>query len=323
MKTSNPLAKKLLQNPYIPPIIASIGLLIIGEILTSGYISINNISSLLMTTAILSFAVIGQATVIISGNSGIDMSVGAIMSMTALLGPTVTFATGYSALPFMVLYSVFLGGVVGLLNGLGVQIIKIAPLVMTLIMSNVVNGFTLWATKGQPTILISDELQSISKTIFGPIRFLSLLVFVLLFIVEFLLLRNSKFGRRLVLTGNNTNAARLCGISVRLVTIAAYTISGMISGLGGLALVGYTGKAQMQMGRDYTLLSVAAVVIGGTKLSGGKGNFLGGALGALVLVLLTSILQTFNMPAGLRSFFQGLLLVIILMANSRAPKLRQ
>jgi ribose transport system permease protein len=97
----------------------------------------------------------------------------------------------------------------------------------------------------------------------------------------------------------------------------------MIAGLAGLALVGYAGKAQMQMARDYTLLSVAAVVIGGTKLSGGKGNYIGGALGALVLVLLTSILQTFNMPAGLRSFIQGLLLMIILLVNSRTSKLRQ
>jgi len=160
-------------------------------------------------------------------------------------------------------------------------------------------------------------------TLFGPIRLLTLIIVVLLFMAEYLLLRGSKFGRLLVLTGNNSNAARLSGISVRLISIAAYTFGGMMAGLAGLALVGFAGTAQMQMGRDYTLLSVAAVVIGGTKLSGGKGNYIGAALGALVLVLLTSILQTFNMPPGLRLFFQGLLLIIILMVNSRNAKLRQ
>ena len=96
-----------------------------------------------------------------------------------------------------------------------------------------------------------------------------------------------------------------------------------MAGLAGLMLVGYAGTAQMNMANSYTMLSVAAVVIGGTKLTGGKGTFIGGALGALVLILITNILQAMNMAAGLRSLIQGIILVAILMVNSRAPKLRQ
>jgi ribose transport system permease protein len=96
-----------------------------------------------------------------------------------------------------------------------------------------------------------------------------------------------------------------------------------MAGLAGLMLVGYAGTAQMNMASSYTMLTVAAVVIGGTKLSGGKGTFIGGALGAMVLILITNILQALNMPAGLRSLIQGIILIVILMTNSRAPKLRQ
>ena len=96
-----------------------------------------------------------------------------------------------------------------------------------------------------------------------------------------------------------------------------------MAGFAGLMLVGYAVTAQMNMDSSYILLSIAAVVIGGTKLTGGKGTFIGGALGSLVLVLITNILQALNMAAGLRSLIQGIILIVILMMNSRAPKLRQ
>ena len=323
MKLDKPLMRKILKSPYIPPIIAVFGLLIVGESLTSGYISMNNISSLLMTVSILSLVAMGQSTVVISGGAGIDLSVGAVMSLTALLGPAAAITGGFAGLPLMIVYSAFMGGIVGLLNGMGTQLLKVAPLVMTLIMATVVDGFVLLVTRGLPTLTISDGLQSVTMTVFGPIRLLTLTIMVFIFAAEFFFLRRSKFWKLLVLTGNNINAARLSGISVRKITIAAYTFGGMMAGLAGLALVGFAGTAQMQMGRDYTLLSVAAVVIGGTKLSGGKGSYIGGILGAMVLVLLTNILQTANMPPGLRLFFQGLLFIIILMVNSRSAKLRQ
>ena len=148
-------------------------------------------------------------------------------------------------------------------------------------------------------------------------------VIVLLILLEVFFLRKSRYGRSLFLAGNNVNAADLCGINSKGVIILAYVFAGAIAGLAGLMLVGYAGTAQMDMASDYTMLSVAAVVIGGTKLTGGKGTFVGGALGSLVLILITTILQALNMAAGLRSLIQGIILIAILIANSRAPKLRQ
>ena len=314
---------KKINNPYLPAIIGIIALLILGQTVTSGFLSINNISSILMTTAILTMASIGQAAVVISGDSGLDMSVGAVMSMTALFGPMILVGSGSVSVLIMIPAVLFMGGCVGLLNGIGVQVIKIVPLVMTLIMSNVVNGFSIIITIGQPSVSVSKELQAISNVFVGPIRYLTAIVIVLLFILEIGFLRKSRYGRSLFLVGDNYNAAKLCGINSQKIVIGAYVFSGAMAGLAGLMLVGYAGTAQMNMASSYTMLSVAAVVIGGTKLTGGKGTFVGGALGALVLILITNILQALNMAAGLRSLIQGIILIAILMTNSRAPRLRQ
>ncbi|MGO5292476.1 ABC transporter permease [Porcincola sp. LCP21S3_C12] len=315
-------AKKI-NNPYIPALVAIVALLILGRSVSKGFLTSNNISSILMTTSILTMAAIGQAAVVISGNSGLDMSVGAVMSMTALFGPMVKLGGSGLSLIAMIVVSLAMGAVVGLLNGIGVQVLKVVPLVMTLIMSTVVNGFTIMVTKGQPSVSVSPVLQGISKTLFGPFRILPVVVIILLLVLEFWFLRRSRYGRSLFLAGCNTRGANLCGINSRLVIILAYVFGGAIAGLAGLMLVGYAGTAQMNMASNYTMLSVAAVVIGGTKLSGGKGSFIGGALGAAVLTLITTILQALNMAAGLRSLIQGIILIVILMMNSRAPKLRQ
>ena len=124
------------------------------------------------------------------------------------------------------------------------------------------------------------------------------------------------------MVGSNRNAARLAGLKVNIVVIVAYILSAIMAGLAGLMLVGYVGSAQLSMAEEYTLLSVAAVVIGGTKLSGGKGGLVGGALGAMVLFLLTSILTALGLPDGVRELIQGAMLLAVILINSREAKLR-
>lgn len=314
---------KILKSPYIPGIIASIILLILGQLLSEGFISINNLSSILMTTSILVLASIGQAAIIISGDSGLDMSIGAIMSLTALFGPMIKVENELVSVILAIIITIIMGGIVGLLNGIGIRFLKIAPLVMTLIMFSVVSGFALLITRGQPSVSVSDTLQLVSKNIIGPLRLLPTITIIILIMLEIYFLRKSRLGKSLFLVGNNNNAANLSGLNSDLIVILAYVFGGAMAGFAGLMLVGYAGSAQMQMADSYTMLSVAAVVIGGTKLSGGKGSFIGGAIGSLVLVLLTNILQALNMAAGLRSLIQGIILVLILMVNSRSPKFRQ
>lgn len=318
------MSKKIkLNREYLPAITAIILLFILGGIVTRGFLSLNNISSILMTTSILALVSMGQATVVMSGDSGMDMSVGAVMSLTALFGPMIAIGNNAGSLLLMIAGAIGIGAVVGLINGIGVQFLKIVPLVMTLIMSTVVNGFAVMVTSGQPSVSVPQVLQDVSAHLFGPFRVLSALTIVLILVLDLWFLQRSRYGRSLVLVGSNRNAARLGGFNSRAIIIAAYVIGGMLAGFAGLMLVGYAGTAQMKMADSYTMLSVAAVVIGGTKLTGGKGSYIGGALGAMVLVLITTLLQALNMASGLRSLIQGIILIGVLMLNSREKKMRQ
>ncbi|MDP4091821.1 MAG: ABC transporter permease [Bacillota bacterium] len=320
----NGLSLKGLTNlkTFFPSIIASVALLIIGQILSPGFADISNIGNLLTVASILAIATIGQALIITSGGEGIDMSLGAIMSMGALIGPMIS--KGQSGrIILMIAALVLIGGIIGFINGFGSQIIKIPPLVMTLIMASVVNGLTLGYTNGQPSVTIPPALLGVGKRVFGPVRVLLIIAILAIVLME-LVLRKTKFGKLVYLVGSNRNAAKLAGTNVNIVAIASYVLGGIIAALAGMFLVGYAGSGQLQMANDYTLLSIAAVVIGGTKLTGGKGTLVGGALGAIVLVLLTSILVAIGMPAGVRSLIQGIiLLVILVILYIKAPKLRQ
>ena len=136
------------------------------------------------------------------------------------------------------------------------------------------------------------------------------------------LLKKTYAGRSLQLVGDNNNAARITGINERTVRFFSYVISGALAGLLGILIVGYAGSTTLNMAESYTLLSLAAITIGGTNLSGGQGSFVAGALGAIVLTQLTSILQALNMNQGMRQVIQGGLLLIIMIVNVNAQKRR-
>jgi len=306
---------------YIPSLSAIVLLLILGQILSPGFASPSNIGNIMAMATVLAMAAIAQTLIVISGNEGIDLSIGAVMSMGALLGAV--FSQGMNEnIWYAVLMLTVLGIIIGLINGVAIQYIKIPPLVMTLSMASVVNGFSLAYTKGLPTGSAPEWLVQLGIGHVGPIRWLLILGIVLVLIME-LILRKTRYGRTLYLVGSNRRAAILSGINVNLNVILTYVIAGVAGSLGGLIMLGYVGVAQLEMGADYTMLSVAAVVIGGTLLSGGSGTYLGSALGSIVLILLTSVLIAVGMPAGIRVLIQGLILLLILLAYSREPKLRQ
>lgn len=125
----------------------------------------------------------------------------------------INVGSGVASFILMIPAVMLMGAVVGAINGTGVQMLKVVPLVMTLIMSNVVDGFSIMVTKGQPSVMVGKELQGISKTLVGPLRILPTVVLIVLILLEVLFLRRSRYGRSLFLAGNNRNAANLCGIN--------------------------------------------------------------------------------------------------------------
>jgi ribose transport system permease protein len=319
-KISNSFSMKYIRV-FFPSVAGVCLLLVFGQYLAPGFLSVKNMSSIFMTTSILAFAMIAQSIVMISGNNGIDLSIGAVMSMTALLGPTLPMET-----PFLFTLAVFgviaMGLICGIVNGLAIWFFKVPALIMTLIMSNVIYGFTIFSTKGQPSMKLGSILLGISKPISPMIRVLTFIGIITVIVGEFILYK-TRAGRLLMITGDNPRAAKLCGIKTGLIVLVAYTCAGGISAFAGFMLVGYAGTAIVKMADGYTLLSIVAAIIGGTNIAGGKGSFIGGALGALVLVILNSILMVLNIPEGARYIIQGILLAMILLTNTRTAKLRQ
>jgi len=304
----------------LPSIIVIFVLMFGGYFIAPGFISLNNISSILMTASLLALMSISQNTVVMAGNNGIDLSIGAIASCTALICPLLPMNNVW-LLSIAVLAALMIGVVFGFLNGFFISFVRIPALIMTLITGKVISGVIMVLTRGQPSAHISDLLKSLSGTLIAPIRYITLIVIVIIVVAEILLTR-TRPGRTLLLVGDNYNAARISGINVKGVLITSYVIGGAIAGLMGLLIVAYAGSTTLNMAESYTLLSLAAITIGGTSLSGGQGSYVNGALGAVVLIELNSILQALNMEQGMRFVIQGGLLLIIMIFNVRAHKIK-
>ncbi len=312
----------ILVSPYSLAILAIAILLVVGQLLSPGFASLDNVGNILASSTILTLAGLGQTLVILAGDEGIDLSIGALLSLGALLGGAFSGGSDGGLLP-AVLMLIGLGAIVGVLNGIGVQWLKVPPLVMTLGMSSVVNGFALAYTQGQPTGSAPPALLSLGTGhLIGPLRWLVVLGVIVVVLAEWVLKR-TPYGRKLFLVGNNRRAAYLSGLPISRTVIITYIATGVCSILAGLVLLGFAGSSNLQIGSDYTLLSIAAVVIGGTRLTGGDGSYIGTALGAIVLVMLTSVLLALRLSEGVRVFIEGaLLLGLLIVYHTGAYKLR-
>lgn len=207
---------------------------------------------------------------------------------------------------------------VGAVNGVGVALLGIPPFVMTLSMGIIVYGSILGFTQGRtstgnaPNFLNNMMLHS-TAGIPNIVYFL-----ILFIIIAFLVQHFSPFGRRLYALGSNPKAARIIGLRIRLLTLAAYTISGFCCALVGMMLVGYSGWPTLRMGDTYVMSSVAAVVIGGSSILGGKGNYLGTIGGVLLLTILSPLITAIGLSKGWRTIIEGSVIIgaLILLAIS-------
>lgn len=297
-------------------------LFVVGELLSPGFFSTSQVLNVLRVASFLGIVAAGQTLVVLSGGEGIDLSVGAVMSLAAVMTAHIT--QGRDAYVLQALAQVLaVGFALGAVNGVGVAFLRIPPLVMTLGMSGVVQGLTLLYTQGIPKGRAAPILNEIvtSPWIAGIPGIL--VIWLALAVLMAVLLGRTSFGRRLYAIGANRRAAALSGISVRPMLVAIYGASGMLAALAGFLFVGYTTTVFLDIGGDYVLRSVAAVVVGGTSLAGGMGSYAGTVAGSIVLTLLQSILTTLRMGEAARQVIHGLVLVLLLAAYGRQRALRQ
>jgi ribose transport system permease protein len=296
---------------------AAILVFVVGDLLHSGFASGPSVKSILVVASFVGFVAAGQTFVILVG--GIDLSVPWVLNGAAILLVTSSLGRDGRAAQ-AVLLTLGLGLLTGLANGIGIAYLSVPAVVMTLGMNGIMEGLTLGLSKGLTCSSCASyapkAVQDVVRSDIIGVPADLFLWFGVAVVITFLLSATT-FGRRIYAIGNNDAAAFLAGISVRLVTVVLYMLSGLFAALGGIVLVAYGGQATLGMGDPYLFQSIAAAVIGGVSILGGRGHYLGSVAGSITLVALVSVLLAENMPDWGRSVVYGGAILVILLLYGR------
>ena len=302
------------DRPIIPLLGLLVVLIVVLELARPGILARGNWPGVTIRQAIpLALLAAAQTLTMLTG--GIDLSVGIVASMVAYLAATQSTAQGPEV---AILIAFAAAALVGLANGIGVGLFRVHPLIMTLGISLVVPGLVsvyqlLMVRAG---VSIPGVVVTLGSGTQGPIPN-SLIVFVPIAAAVLIGLRRSGFGRLLFAIGDNPVAARLSGVRAWLVIVALYILSALIAAVAGLLVAGLTKTASPTLAQDLVLPSVAAAVIGGTSIMGGRGGYAGTIVGALILTVLGTLLTVLRMPEGVRLVLFGAIILAVAAAYTR------
>ncbi len=319
--------KRITISPPVAAILLAIILFILSGLLPNGFgrnfdIAKGQALNILRLSVFLGVIAAGQTLVIISGSEGIDLSVGAVVTLSAIVTYVMVNGQDERILPALAA-AILVGATIGLINGIGVSFLQISPLVMTLGMSGVVTGLILVVQHGNVSGAVSPIM---TRVIARPLLFGipgAIIIWIIFAGFMWLLMERTAFGKNLFAIGTNRVTSRLSGVNVTGMVLATYLLAGALSGLGGFLVLGNTGVVFINIGNPFLFPSIAAVAVGGTLLSGGKGSYFGTMAGALVLTLLTSLLTTMQMPDSVRRMVLGATLLILISIYGRQHSLRQ
>jgi ribose transport system permease protein len=321
--------KRFSISPPVTALLLAVILFVLSGLLPNGYGSDLKIASsqalnILRLSVFLGVIAAGQTLVVISGFEGIDLSAGSVVTLTAILTYVLVSGANERVLPAL-LVSLAVGAFIGFLNGVGITFLKISPFVMTLGMSGVVTGAILIINHGNVSGKVAPIMtRLIARPISPSFPIPTALVIWLIFgILMWLLLERTTFGKNLFAIGVNRVTAKLSGVNVTGMNLATYALAGALAGFGGFLVVGNTGVVFIALGQPFLFPSIAAVAVGGTLLSGGKGSYWGTMAGAIVLTLLTSLLTTMQMPDSVRRMVLGATLLLLISIYGRQRALRQ
>jgi len=319
------IRKQSVRVQFSPPLAAlllSVLLFLAGGVINPNFLNVTQAVNIVRLASFLGIIAAGQTLVIISGGEGIDLSAGAVVTLGAIL--TFRLSNGQDSLILPALLVVLaVGAAIGFLNGVGIILLGVPPLVMTLGMTGVVQGTILVLTQGE---LIGNMPPLMGRLIAEPLILGIpgvIILWVLLGLGMWLLLERTTYGKQLFAIGVNRTAARLSGVRVPVIVIVTYILGGMLAAFGGFVLLGFTQTVFLNLGGPYQFPSIAAVVVGGTVLSGGKGSYWGTMSGALVLTLIESLLRALQLQEAYKLITLGITLVVLISIYGRQRSVRQ
>lgn len=307
--------RSLFRERPIIPLLALLALLVVlSEVIRPGIVSANWAG--VMVRGAIPLAILAGCQTITMLTAGIDLSVGAVASMSGFLVATLV---GDYGLVVAVVIALVVAALVGLVTGVGVGIFRVHPLIMTLGMSLVVLGLAnVWQIrKVQTGAGVPEEFRTLGAGMYFDVVPISLLVFLPLAALIIFGLNRTGYGRLLYAIGDNPIASRLSGVKSWQVLMILYVIAAVLAGIAGFLISGLNNTASVTLADTAVLPSVAAAVIGGTSILGGRGNFGGTIIGALILTVISSILSSLGYPEAVRQILYGSIIVFVAAAYTR------
>jgi ribose transport system permease protein len=295
-------------------------LLFLGSLYSTSFLSPEYLLQQLKVASFLGVIATGMMMVILLGQ--IDLSVPWVVAVGGMMSSAAA-AYGSGGAILAIPFGIFCGVLIGLVNGVGVAYLRIPSMIITLATNAVAQGLMVVYTGGfSPQDSASPATRYLATGFLLPGVPNAVVIWALIGAATVFLLNRTTFGRSIYAIGNRESAAFLSGIHTRRVVMIAFAISGGLSAFGGVLLAGYASKAAQSMGDPYLLPSIAAVVLGGTSILGGRGTYLGTIAGVILITLLQSILSVMQMPEAGRQIIYGIVIVAMLLLYGRSPASR-
>lgn len=295
-----------------------VALLIVASLLSDAFLTTSNLFNVFRQVSIIAIMSVGMTLVIIT--AGIDLSVGSVMAFSgAVLAGIITAGI---PLPIAIIACILVGIVLGIFNGFIVAKGKVPAFIATLAVMVIARGMTLVFTQGNPIVVSDTSFRFIGAgTIFG-VPF-PIVLMIVIYIIMYWVLKHTTFGRYLYAIGGNEEASRLAGISVDRVKIAVYALAGFFASVSALIYTSRLMSAQPNAGAGMELDAIAAVIIGGTRLSGGRGAVTGTLIGALIMGVLDNILNLTNVSPFYQDIAKGLVILAAVLIDSKLANLKK
>jgi ribose/xylose/arabinose/galactoside ABC-type transport system permease subunit len=289
---------------YALVLILAVFIVLLG--LTNGsFLTLSNFNVILQQVAANALLATGATFVILTG--GIDLSVGSIVGLAGVVAALIAQADGTAPMLAAIAGGVAAGAAIGVINGALVAIARVPPFVATLGNMTIALGIAYVLSEGQPISGLSDQFLAISGPLGGvPIPVLTMLAVVL---IAWFILARTRFGMRVYAVGGNAHAARVAGVNVRLIRFVVYVVSGGLAGLAGTMLASRATAGIATTGTGYELNAIAAAVIGGISLMGGRGSVIGTVFGFMIIGVLDNGLNIINVSPFYQLIIKGVIII--------------